>query len=279
MIECREGTCELLRFEQLHEQRAIAHGVFTRRGGVSAAPFDSLNASASTGDRPDAVWQNKARIATAIGLPLVGARCAHGANVLEVRPDPASGAASEVSWQARLRAREADAMITDVPGFALFWSYGDCAPILLYDPRHQAIALVHAGWRGTAQAVVVRAVEAMRARYGSQAADLLAGVGPAIGSCCYVVSDEVRDRFRSNPLAWEAAVFEERGEATGGASRLYLDVRESNWRQLVAAGLDPAHIQRSEICTGCRTDLFYSHRIERGGTGRFGVAIGLVAGV
>jgi YfiH family protein len=278
VIEDRAGTCELLRFEQLSEARALSHGVFTRRGGVSAPPFDSLNVSASTGDRPDAVGRNKTLIAAAIGLPLVGARCVHAARVLEVRPDASVDDTGGVSWRTRVRASEADAMLTDVPGFALFWSFGDCAPIVLYDPRHRAIALVHAGWRGTAQAIAVRAVEAMRARYGSAAADLLAGIGPAIGSCCYAVSEAVRDEFRATPEAWDAAAFAERVEpAAGGVSQLYLDVRESNWRQLIGAGLAPAHVEPSGICTGCRTDLFYSHRTERGGTGRFGVAIGLAA--
>jgi YfiH family protein len=269
VIESREGACEVLRFERLAGVPGLAHGVFTRRGGVSAAPYDGLNASASTGDRPESVRQNKALIAESLGLPLVGARCVHAAAVIEVRPEGADDA-----WRTRLRAVEADAMMTDVPGFALFWSFGDCAPIVLYDPRHQAIALVHAGWRGTAQAITRQAVRVMGARYGSQPGDLLAGIGPAIGSCCYEVSDEVRDQFRATPEAWAAAAFAERTHAAG-APRLYLDVRESNYRQLLAAGLAPEHVEPSGICTGCRTDLFFSHRVERGGTGRFGVGVGL----
>ncbi|HEV2237023.1 MAG TPA: peptidoglycan editing factor PgeF [Ktedonobacterales bacterium] len=271
MIESRTAACEMLRFERLADVPGLAHGVFTRRGGVSAAPYDGLNASASTGDQPAAVQQNKARIAAALGLPLTGARCVHAATVIEVRPEGADDA-----WRARLRFREADAMMTDVPGFALFWSFGDCAPIVLYDPAHRAIALVHAGWRGTARAIARQAVRAMRARYGTRPGDLLAGVGPAIGSCCYEVSAAVRDQFRAMPEAWEAAAFAERANGDG-APRLYLDVRESNERQLLAAGLAPEHVETSGFCTGCRTDLFFSHRMERGGTGRFGVGVGLVA--
>ncbi len=271
VIETRREACEVLRFERLAGVPGLAHGIYTRRGGVSAAPYDGLNASASTGDQPEAVRQNKALIAASLGLPLAGARCVHAANVIEVRPDGDGDA-----WRARLRAVEADAMMTDAPGFALFWSFGDCAPIVLYDPRHRAIALVHAGWRGTALAIARRAVRAMEARYGSRPAELLAGVGPAIGSCCYEVSAEVRERFRTTPEAWETAAFAERANGDG-APRLYLDVRASNERQLLAAGLAPAHVETSGYCTGCRTDLFYSHRMERGGTGRFGVGVGLAA--
>jgi copper oxidase (laccase) domain-containing protein len=86
----------------------------------------------------------------------------------------------------------------------------------------------------------------------------------------------VRDQFRATPEAWAAAAFAERTHAAG-APRLYLDVRESNYRQLLEAGLAPEHVEPSGICTGCRTDLFFSHRVERGGTGRFGVGVGLAA--
>jgi YfiH family protein len=271
VIESRLDACEVLRFERLAGVSGLAHGVFTRRGGVSAAPYDGLNASASTGDHPDSVRQNKALIAAALGLPLVGARCVHAAEVVEVRREGADDVR-----RAHLRTTEADAMMTDARGFALFWSFGDCAPILLYDPRHRAIALVHAGWRGTAQAIARRAVRAMAARYSSRPGELLAGIGPAIGSCCYEVTEAVREQFRATPEADEAAVFAERAQGDG-PPRLYLDVRESNERQLLAAGLAPKQVETSGYCTGCRTDLFYSHRMERGGTGRFGVGVGLIA--
>jgi YfiH family protein len=271
VIESRQDACEVLRFDLLAAVPGLTHGVFTRRGGVSAAPYDGLNASASTGDDPEAVRQNKSLIQAALAIPLVGAHCVHAADVIEVRPRGADDA-----WRARLHAVEADAMMTDVAGFALFWSFGDCAPIVLYDPRHRAIALVHAGWRGTALAVARQAVRAMAERYGTRPGDLLAGVGPAIGSCCYEVTEAVRERFRATPEADEAAVFVERAQGDG-PPRLYLDVHESNERQLLAAGLAPERVEASGYCTGCRTDLFYSHRMERGGTGRFGVGVGLVA--
>jgi polyphenol oxidase len=278
-MECVAEACEYLRFERLSQEAPLVHGVFTRRGGVSAPPYASLNLSASTGDDPIAVARNRERIARSVGLPLVSARPVHGAQVVAVGPDSVRSTAGEVTgdWHERLRAVEADAMITDVPGFGLFWAYADCVPILLYDPRHRAIALVHAGWRGTAGAVAARAVRAMADRFGSRPRDLLAGIAPAIGKCCYAVAEEVRERFRADPEAWASACFEERAGAAadGPRPRLYLDLWESNRRQLAAAGLTPAHIELAAMCTGCRTDLFYSHRVEQGRTGRFGVVIGL----
>jgi YfiH family protein len=152
-------------------------------------------------------------------------------------------------------------------------------PILLYDPRHRAVALAHGGWRGTAEAVAMRTVEAMRARYGTRPADLVAALAPAIGDCCYTVSEEVLDRFRQLPEAWESVRFVARPEDEPGNAGpgVYLDLWETNRRQLLAAGVRPEHIEVSDLCTGCRTDLFFSHRMEHGRTGRFGVAIGLAA--
>jgi polyphenol oxidase len=275
VIESRTETCEYLRFAHLSSEGAVVHGVFTRWGGVSAPPFDTLNAASSVGDSAEAVRENHARIASTLGLPLVAARSVHGADVIEVTPTAGSPVGQ---WRQEFWRRDADAMITDVPGFALFWAFGDCVPILLYDARHQAIGLVHAGWRGTAGAVAAHAVEAMRQRFGSRPEEMLAGIGPSIGKCCYTVGDEVRERFRSNATAWASACFEER--ATSGSDErpaLYVDLWESNRRQLLAAGLAPDHIELAGICTGCRTDLFFSYRMERQGTGRFGVAIGLAA--
>jgi polyphenol oxidase len=164
-------------------------------------------------------------------------------------------------------------MLTDIPGFALCWAYGDCAPILLYDPHHGAIALVHAGWRGTAAGIVPIMVRAITERYGTKPSELYAGLGPAIGACCYEVSESVRAAFAAHPLAWECARFEER--RTDSGVQQYLDVAGSNYGQLLAAGLAPVHIEACGECTGCRTDLFYSHRREPWPSGRFAVALGL----
>jgi polyphenol oxidase len=275
VIECREGACEFLRFERLGGDPSLLHAVFTRKGGVSGSPFASLNCSSAVGDDPIAVRRNQQRVADVLRLPLVAARPVHRNAVAELRPD--DGAPASPAWREAVRACEADVMMTDVPGFALFWAYADCVPILLHDPRHHAIALVHAGWRGTALAVAARAVEAMRTRYGTRPGELLAGIAPSIGKCCYRVGEEVREQFRADATAWACACFEERDDALDGAGapRLYLDLWESNRRQLLASGLAEEHVELADTCTGCRTDLFFSHRVERGGTGRFGVAIGL----
>lgn len=279
MIERQAKHCEYLQFEQLAEIPGLVHAVFTRRRGFSAAPFAGLNASSVTGDDPAVVARNKAEIIAALGLPLVATKPVHGGAVAIIGRETAAERSEK--WleplQARLRTTEADAMVCNETGFALCWAYGDCAPILLYDPEHTALALIHAGWRGTAAGVVPNSIAAMNARFNSRPEALLAGIGPAIGACCYEVSPAVQDAFAGNPLAWECARFVVRQPRLDSSSGVYLDIAGSNYRQLLASGILAEHIDDSGYCTGCRTDLFYSHRREPRPSGRFAVAVGLQA--
>lgn len=281
MIERHTEHTEYLLFEHLASVSGLVHAVFTRRRGFSAAPFEGLNASFTTGDDTETVRRNKDAIVETLGLPLVGARPVHGnAGIIverhDLRQEDGAPASPIAQLQGRLRHTDADAMLSDAAGFAFCWAYGDCSPILLWDPAHRAFALVHAGWRGTAGAVAPRAIQAMAGRWRTRPADLLVGVGPTIGPCCYEVNEQVRERFAADPLAWESARFVEREPEEGGqGTGLYLDIPESNYRQLLAAGVTPEHIEMSEHCTGCRTDLFFSHRREPWPSGRFAVAIGL----
>lgn len=277
MIERRTEHTDYLVFELLAEVPHLSHAVFTRRRGFSAPPFAGLNASSVTGDDLEVVRRNKAEIVAALGLPLVATMPVHGGDSAVVERGPGErGDGWPETLQARLRQIKSDAMLSDDAGFALCWAYGDCAPILFYDPAHRAFALVHAGWRGTAAAVAPRALAAMRARYGSRPGDVLVGMGPAIGACCYEVDEQVQEAFARDPLAREAAVFVERPAEMGmKGTGLYLDVAASNVGQLLASGIAEAHLETSGYCTGCRTDLFYSHRREPWPSGRFAVGIGL----
>ncbi len=284
MIEQSAQHCDYLQFENLSRVHEVAHAVFTRRGGFSAPPYRGLNVAFATGDDPATVRRNGAAVRSALSLPTVSARTVHGDSVTfitraDVDAARQAAAEQETSWTSvlaeRVRQVRADAMITDVPGIALFWGYGDCTPILLFDPHHHAVALVHAGWRGTAKTVVVKAVVAMRDHFGTRANEVLVGIGPAIGACCYEARQEILDAFATEPFARETVAFEEHPASDGGGSRLMLDVARSNVRQLLATGVRQANIEESGYCTGCHTDLFYSHRREGEPSGRFGVAIGL----
>ncbi len=276
MIERKAERCEYIQFEQMRDVPGVVHGVFTRHGGYSQHPYTGLNVSVTTGDNVEHVRLNRAAISQELGLPLVWARPVHGNRIAVIDREFIEGAGDERPWHERLRYVEADAMVTDQPGFVMLWGFGDCAPVLLSDPRHGVVALVHAGWRGAAAAIVPRAVETMMRRYETRPADLLAGVGPSIGACCYQVDDAVRATFAADPFAWESAAFAERPDEQGKPAT-YLDIAETSYRQLRAVGIPAGRIEVSGYCTGCRTDLFYSHRREPKPSGRFAAGIGLRA--
>lgn len=274
MIERISDRCVYLLFERFSQSPGLRHGVFTRKGGHSAPPFDGLNVATTTGDDPASARLNQRVIARELDLPLVSARIAHGADYHVV--ERAATDEDVESIQARARRAVADAMITAETGLGLFWGFGDCAPILLYDPRHRVVALAHGGWRGAAAAIGPRTIDAMRERFGTRPEELLAGVGPAIQDCCYQVSDAVHDAFQRESLARQAAAFVHRNDEHGRPA-LYLDVTESNARQLLASGVQAQRLEVAPHCTGCSADLFYSHRKRPHADGRFGVVIGLSA--
>lgn len=144
---------------------------------------------------------------------------------------------------------QGDALLENTPGAVVAVKTADCIPILLVDERRRAVAAVHAGWRGTAAGIAQRAVEAMASRFGSTAGDLHAAIGPGIGKCCYEVGPEV------------AAHFGERGRA-------HIDLADANRRQLMEAGVAPARIYASNLCTMCLPAEFHSYRRDKEAAGR-----------
>lgn len=157
-----------------------------------------------------------------------------------------------------------DALLTAAPGLMIGVRTADCVPILLVDPRHRAVGAVHAGWRGTAGRVAVKAMEKMQRDFGGSPGEILAAIGPSIGPCCYRVGAEVAVLFRE----W----FPERNDLEGPVK---LDLAEANRRQLIAAGLRDAHIFQAQLCTACLKNNFFSYRREGKTAGRQIAAIGI----
>jgi purine-nucleoside/S-methyl-5'-thioadenosine phosphorylase / adenosine deaminase len=153
---------------------------------------------------------------------------------------------------------EADAAVVAGGDFILGIETADCLPVLVVDPRRRAAAVAHAGWRGTAEGVATRAVEALRAE-GSRAEDLVAALGPCIGACCYEVGEAVRDAFGAgvDPLF-----------RPGPAGRPHFDLRAANARQLASAGLRPEAIAHIDECTRCLPGRYHSYRRDGKGAGR-----------
>lgn len=238
----------------------LTHAIFTRRGGYSQAPFDTLNLGLSVGDDPQVVKKNYEQVCQVINIrpdQTVSCHLIHSADVLTI---------NQANRQRVMG--QADGLITVTPDIYLSMRFGDCTPLIFYDPLRGAVGLAHAGWRGTMHNIAGATVRAMVEQFDCRAGDIMAVIGPAIGPCCYEVGPEVIDAAAS-ALVDSASLFVRRN---GRADRAHFDLWEANRRQLVAAGVK--HIIQSELCTACRTDQFFSHRAERGRTGRFGVIIG-----
>ena len=254
------GPLAYYQFDRLRPHREVIHGVFTRLGGRSAPPWDSLNTGHGVGDDLTAVDANHELICEALGLKvehLVSPHQVHGAHV------------ASVGVRDRGRVIEAtDALITDQPGVALMLRFADCVPLWFYDPRRGAIGLAHAGWRGTVRRVAAATVRQMGAAFGCLAADLIVGIGPAIGPCCYEVGSDVTDAVRHS-FGEQAS----RLLAPQANGRWRFDLWRANELCLTQAGVTQVEI--SGTCTACHTEEWYSHRAERGRTGRIGALIAL----
>lgn len=247
------------RFANLASHDEVFHGVFARLGGVSLSPYDSLNVGHLVGDDDEAVEANHALVCQALGISrrdIATAHQVHGSQVALVVPDD------------RGRVLPAtDALITDTPGVALMLRFADCLPVLLYDPVRRAIGLAHAGWKGTIKGIAGKTVSGMMEAFGSRPADIIAGLGPCIGPCCYQVGAEVIELVKASFNHWQGLI---RSQRDGS---FHFDLWEANRRQLAEIGVE--EIERIQLCTACRTDEFFSHRAEGGRTGRFAVILGM----
>lgn len=223
----------------------------TRLGGVSAAPYASLNLGRHTADAPARVEENWRRFAAAAGFArerVAFATQVHGASVRRVAPGEGGGGPLG----------EHDALVATAPGVVPAIAIADCVPIYILDPVRPGVGLAHAGWRGTLAGAGPAAAAALRAA-GTRPADCTVLLGPSIGPCCYAVDE---------PLA---AAFERAfgpGVAVRRGGRAFLDLWTANRRALVRAGFPDGRVLSSGLCTACRRDLFYSHRAEGGRTGR-----------
>ena len=239
----------------------VAHGIFTRRGGVSESHWTSLNVGGTNGDDADAVKENHRRMYRAVDVNAkraVTAWLVHGADTIAV-DHPAEGR----SWLA-----QADGMITNQPDTPLVMRFADCVPLLLYDPAKRAIGLGHAGWRGAVKGMAASMVKQMRNVYGSRPEDIEAVIGPAISQRNYQVGEEVVAQVYAR--YGEAPRLISRGPDRG---RACFDLWQANQLDLERQGV--RNVTALRICTFENTDEFFSHRAEQGKTGRFGVVISL----
>lgn len=243
-------------------ERGIVHGLYTRLGGVSPQPWDSLNLGGTVGDERAHVIENRRRIFASSGRAvetIFDVWQVHGTTVIATdAPRPLDSAH-----------QQADIILTDHPEITLFMRFADCVPVMLYDPVRRVVSLYHAGWKGTLSKAGLTAVRALIERYGSRPENILAGIGPSICAGCYEVGPDVAERARNHFDGSVGLVLKQVGE------RSHLDLWEANRLALMEGGVSADHIQTAGLCTAEDTHLWYSHRAENGKTGRFGALIAL----
>lgn len=259
MFRVEKGDFPYYQFGHLAECPGILHFVSS---GIKDIGF-------SEDADPGIIRENRKALAISAGFDpdrWVTGYQVHSANVAVVTcADAGRGGMDRES-----RLPDTDALVTDQEGICLMVLSADCVPILLYDPECRVIAAIHAGWRGTAARIAVRAVEVMRDRFGCKVGNILAGIGPSIGKCCFEVGEEVAEVFRG--------LYPETVECENDTTaKCLVDLWEVNRLVLLEAGLQAEHIEVAGMCTVCHPDRFFSYRRDGKQAGRFGAGIQMKA--
>ena len=245
----------------------VRHGFSTRLGGVSGGDCESMNLSYSRGDDPAAVRENFERFCGAIGVQaenvVVSAQEHHVNLYSATAADRGRGVTREKGYA------DIDGLLTDEPDVVLCTQYADCVPLFFLDPVRRVVATSHAGWKGTAARIGAATVERMCADYGCRREDILAGIGPSIGFCCFEVDAPVWDVF-AGMEEWDPACG--RDDRNG---KFHIDLWEVNRRILLAAGVREDNITVTDLCTRCHPGVFWSHRATGGRRGNLGGFIAL----
>ncbi|MCB0631708.1 MAG: peptidoglycan editing factor PgeF [Saprospiraceae bacterium] len=225
----------------------------TRHGGVSKAPYSSLNLGLHTDDDASAIQENRRRFFAACGFhpeQTAGSHQIHGSEVLKI---------DQAGYFSGF-----DALITNVPGILLTVTIADCTPILIYDPVRRAVAAIHAGWKGTAAGIAGKTLHAMQEHYGTVPKDCLVYIGTCIDYCDFEVDADVADHFATEHKNWN-----------GQLGKYFVDLKAANRTLLLQVGIPEGQLASSTYSTIAHNKDYFSHRHEQGTTGRMLVAIGM----
>jgi YfiH family protein len=245
------------------ERAGFANGFSTRLGGVSPFPENSLNLAGFDEDSAENIEENRRRFLSMFDgdYRLATAWQVHGDDIKLVANDRDASASEE----------KFDALVSSLPGVLVGVKTADCVPVLIGDPNRGAFAAVHAGWRGTAESIVAKAVDRMRKEFGTDPSNLVCAVGPAASCRRYEIGQDVIDIFKSNFKDGEKYL------SSTGEGHALIDLFAANRDQLLEKGVPSENIFISPLCTIERTDLFFSYRVEKklyGKTGRLLSVIG-----
>lgn len=251
----RQGL-QLIESPLLAQQPGLVHAFTTRHGGATPAPYESFNLARHVEDdqlRKDAM-SNRSILCNALGLDaseLVVPSQRHTTNIYIV----------EIGTKPPSLLPEYDGIATK-SNHPLLLHFADCVPVMIFDTEQQVLSVMHAGWRGTACGIVSKGVQLLISHFGSNAKDIVAAIGPAIGSCCYETGKDVAEKLAHSLKKHNDVFIKNIGEKT------YPDLKAINAMQLLEAGVTQVDV--SDICTACQPEMFYSHRQSGGTTGRQG---------
>lgn len=248
---------------QIQGTGMVSHGFFSRLGGVSEPPYQSLNMGLSRPDKPEHIRENQMRGARALGMEykkLVLVHYQHGNQVQAVsRKQAGNGIVKKQALP------HCDGLITRDMLLPLMTLHADCLPVFFLHVKTGAVGVCHAGWRGVLAHLPLRVAQKMCFLFGGDIRDVLIGVGPGIGPCCFEVSAQLAGRF--------GRAFEDGNVTQSREAKQYIDLPRAVALQCLKGGILPQHITLSDLCTFCYEDLFFSYRRDRGKTGAMGAMI------
>ncbi len=257
MNSIQKNGLEYYQFESFDAQ-IVTHGIFTRKGGVSPVPWNSLNQGGTVGDERSHVVENRQKVFDALQRPvksIFDVWQVHGTEVACTHsPRPLDA-----------EHMKADAIVTDNPDVTLFMRFADCVPILIYDPEKRIVGIIHAGWMGTVKKIISHTLRTLQDKYHCDPGRLVAGIGPSIGVDHYQVGNEVIRAVEESFGSYAEELIVKKDKKT------YFDLWKANEFLLRECGVNSVEI--ANLCTACNTQDWYSHRAEAGKSGRFGAAL------
>jgi YfiH family protein len=250
---------KVLQFEEPKFENCF-HGFFARHGGISPAPWMSLNQGGTVGDERSNVVENRERSFRFFNRDvrsIYDVWQIHGTTTICTN-SPRDLDAPHI---------KADAIFTNNPDVTLFMRFADCVPIMIFDPIKKVTGIIHAGWKGTVNDIVGKSIQSIIRTYGCEPENLIAGIGPSIGPDHYSVGEEVREQVDANFDSYSQNILDRID------GKIHFNLWLANQYLLQKQGVKS--IECSRICTACHTEDWYSHRAENGSTGRFGALIAL----
>ncbi len=248
-------------FDKFMETGLVSMGFSTKFGGVSTGVCESMNLTYNTSDSLENVAKNFELYLDAIGANknsvIMSEKQIHGKEVFCVTEN----------FTGTKFIKGVDGFVTNLRNITLITNHADCVPLYFLDPVKKVIGLSHSGWRGTVLGIGKETVFKMVNNFGSNPNDILAGIGPSIGKCCFETDSDVPDLFKENYSFCDNFIFEKEN------GKYFVDIKGINKEILKSAGIPEKNILVSDICTMCSSDIFFSHRKMKQQRGTMAAAI------